>query len=246
MAIRAFPRRGAGDSPVRSRLFCFPYAGAGAVVFSRWPELLPDDLEVCVPSFPGRDTPISTPAIASMDLLVESIAADMANRLDLPFALYGHSMGAFFAFELARKLAGLGQAPAHLFVAAQRAPTLSYARLPIFHLPDSQFLAAVVERYRNIPQSLLDNRELMALLLPTLRADFALSEDYRYRAADPLHCPITALGGIDDPEIRRDQLDAWSVETTGPFAVQLLTGGHFFLQDSGIELLTLMPTALDA
>src|ERR1700694_3898400 len=100
MAVRVIPRKpvASGMSPaVRQRLFCFPYAGAGAAVFREWPEHLPPDVEVCVPCLPGRDARVDEPPLASMGPLVQSLAREMVEWLGLPYALFGHSMGAFVA-----------------------------------------------------------------------------------------------------------------------------------------------------
>jgi medium-chain acyl-[acyl-carrier-protein] hydrolase len=172
--------------------------------------------------------------------LVQSLAREMDDWLGLPYFLFGHSMGAFVAFDLAHELSHLGHPPAHLFVSGQRGPRLPYAGRPIFALPDDQFLAGVLARYDRIPKQVLEQRDLMAVLLRTLRADFTLSEDYCYRAATLLSCPITAFGGIQDSEVSNAQLEAWSAETAGRFKLHKLAGGHFFLQSNQAELLSVI------
>lgn len=243
MAVRVLPRRpveGQGAPAVRHRLFCFPYAGAGAGVFREWPGRLPPRIEVCVPCLPGRDALVDEPPLASMAALVQSIARDIMGWLDLPYSLFGHSMGAFVAFDLAHELSRLGRPPAHLFVAAQRGPQLPYPARPIFALPDDPFLAGVLARYDRIPKPVLEQKDLMAVLSRVLRADFTLTEDYHYRAAGPLACPVTAFGGSHDLEVGAGQLQAWSLETACRFTLHTLPGGHFFLHSSQVELLSLI------
>jgi len=130
--------------------------------------------------------------------------------------------------------------PAHLFASAQRGPRLPYPAQPIFGLCDADFLAAVRERYQAIPEPVLRQPDLMAVLLRMLRGDFTLVEDYRYRATGRLPCPVSALGGRDDRQIAREQLEAWSPETSEAFDLQQLPGGHFFLHDARPELLTII------
>jgi medium-chain acyl-[acyl-carrier-protein] hydrolase len=139
-----------------------------------------------------------------------------------------------------RTLSDLGLPPAHLFVSAQRGPSLPYGAQPIFALPDDEFLAGVLSRYDGIPRQVLDEKDLLAVLLRTLRGDFTLTEDYRYRAAGQLACPVTAFGGENDRQIVREQLEAWSNETAREFRLHLLPGGHFFLQDAQEKLLSLI------
>jgi surfactin synthase thioesterase subunit len=243
MAIRVFQGRlssGGESGALPPRLFCFPYAGAGAAIYRRWPEHLPCDVELCLPCLPARDARVDEPPCFEMATLVSSLAEDMQPWLNKPFALFGHSMGALIAFDLAHELSRQGKPPAQLFVSAQRGPGLPYRGRPIFNLPDDQFLAAIVARYQRIPQAVLDQKDLMNVLLRTFRMDFTLTEDYRYRATQKLVCPITAFGGLEDTEIDAGQLKSWSVETAGRFRMRLLLGGHFFLDDSREQLLTLI------
>src|ERR1035438_1343223 len=174
MAIRTHPGRRAAVGPRPAawrRLFCFPHAGGGAAVFSQWPEYLPCDVEMCVPCLPGRDAGVDAPPAAGMIPLVAELAKEMLPLLTAPFALFGHSMGAFIAFDLAHRLSELGYPPAHLFVAAQRGPSLPYPGTPVYALPEDEFLAGVLARYENIPRQILEQKDLMAILLRTLRAD---------------------------------------------------------------------------
>jgi surfactin synthase thioesterase subunit len=249
VAIRTFRGRSAfaGDTPpVGRRLFCFPYAGAGWAVFRQWPDHLPSDIELCVPCLPGRDARVDEPPASEMGPLVAALAREMLASTSVPYALFGHSMGAFIAFDLAHKLSGLGRPPSHLFVSAQRGPRLPYERQPIFALPDNEFLAGILARYDSIPRQVLEQKDLMAVLLRTLRGDFTLTEDYRYRARGRLACPVTAFGGEHDQQIACEQLEAWAAETTGRFRLHLLPGGHFFLHNTREELLSLMREQLAA
>src|SRR5271165_1092250 len=248
MLIRAFRGRcaaGGGIPDISFRLFCFPYAGAGAAFFRQWPDHFPSDIEMCVPCLPGRDARIDEPPASDMAPLVSSLAREMLRSLDVPYALFGHSMGAFIAFDLAHALSDFGHPPAHLFVSAQRGPGLPYPERPTFTLPDDDFLAAILARYESIPEPVLENNDLRRVLLRTLRADFTLVEDYHHRATARLACPITAFGGADDKQITREQLEAWSAETTSRFQLHLLPGGHFFVNSSREEMLAVIRSNLD-
>jgi len=233
------------DAPVRARLFCFPYAGAGAAVFRQWADDLPSDVELCIPCLPGRDARQDEPPATDMVVLATELAEGLRPLTDRPYALFGHSMGAFIAFDLAQALAAAGAAPSLLFASAQRGPRLPYPGRPIFDLPNPEFLTAVRERYQAIPEPLLRQPEMMDILLRRLRGDFTLVEDYRYRAQGPLSCPIIALGGLEDPLIGKSQLEAWSLETTARFDLQRLPGGHFYINEARPALLAVIRAHLD-
>ncbi len=222
----------------RLRLFCFAYAGGGAMIFRDWPKDLLPDLEVCAIQLPGRENRLREAALTRMPLLVRALAQEMLPSLNMPFAFFGHSMGALVGFELARHLrAQYQQLPIHLFFAARRAPQLSEALPQIHNLPEAAFVKELRLRYNGIPEAVLQNSELLQLMLPMLRADFAILETYAYASEYPLDCPITAFGGLGDHMICHDDLAAWRTQTNDRFTLRMLPGDHFFLRDSQGALL---------
>jgi 4'-phosphopantetheinyl transferase len=101
---------------------------------------------------------------------------------------------------------------------------------PFLHtLPAAEFWQEL-RRLNGGLAAVLDNEELAELLLPTLRADFALCETYTYAAGPPLTCPVCALGGLGDEAVDPQDLGAWRELTTGAFRLRMLPGDHFFLQ----------------
>lgn len=147
-------------------------------------------------------------------------------------------MGALVAFELARTLRRNGAGPPllHLFVSAYRAPHLPDPDPPLHPLPGPAFWDEL-RRLNGTPPEVLDNAELRRLVEPTLRADFAVHETYVHAPGEPLACPISAFGGLDDQEVDRGQLEAWRRHTHGPFRMRMLPGDHFFIHPSGDGLL---------
>jgi surfactin synthase thioesterase subunit len=217
----------------RLRLFCFPYAGGSAAVYRTWPERLPSDVEVCPLRLPGREARLSEKPYTRIGDLVQTVAEALRPLLDLPFALFGHSMGAVAAFELARELRRRhALLPTRLFVSGARAPQRPNPDPPIHHLPDEEFVAEVRRRYDGIPGAVLENPELVQLLLPALRADFALFESYVYSEESPIGCAVSCFGGLDDDRVSREDLEAWSGNTAGSFSLRMFPGDHFFLHSA--------------
>jgi medium-chain acyl-[acyl-carrier-protein] hydrolase len=213
------------------RLFCVPYAGGGASVFRDWGDGLPGSVAVCPVQMPGRETRFREPAFTRLPPLVEALAESLRPHLDRPFAFFGHSLGALVAFELARRLRrDQGIEPVQLFVSGCAAPHTRARGGRLTHtLPAAEFWQEV-RRLNGTPAEVFDNEELRELLLPTLRADFALCETYTYAAGSPLTCPVCALGGLGDDAVAARDLDAWRELTTGPFRLRMLPGDHFFLK----------------
>jgi surfactin synthase thioesterase subunit len=218
------------------RLICLPYAGAAASIYRQWPAGIDPDFEVLGVQLPGRETRIWEPALTSLPVLVDQLAAALEPWVDRPYALFGHSMGALIVYELARALEARGQGPSHLFVSAQAAPHRPNRHPTLHRLPDEELLAALRSLTAR-PDAAMDNAELMRLLLPTLRADCTLCSTYEWQAAVPLTCTLTALGGRDDRSVTRADLEAWRRHTTGPFDVRILPGDHFFVHSARAALL---------
>jgi medium-chain acyl-[acyl-carrier-protein] hydrolase len=224
------------------RLFCLPYAGGGASIFRRWSAGLPGSVEVCPIQLPGRETRLKEPPFTRLSPLLHALGDAVRPYLDRPFALYGHSLGALIAFELARYLRRTGNpGPVHLLASGRAAPQLRPPHEAINALPEPEF----VERVRALggtPDAVLADRELRKILVPLLRADFSILETYSYTDEPPLDCPITVFGGLQDPRAGTPELQAWRVQTAAHFSVQMLPGDHFFLrtaQDLLLRMLTL-------
>ena len=211
------------------RLFCFPYAGGGATIYSTWARGLPPEVEVVAVQPPGREGRIGETPYSDLRLLVAAMHDALRPHFDRPFAFFGHSNGALMAFELARALRHEGgPMPLHLFVSGRPAPQLELEDPPIHHLPHDEFIHEL-RRFAGTPEEILQNAEIMELIMPLLRADFALGETYVYSGEPPLELPISAYGGVRDDEVSREQVEAWREQTTGPFRLEMFPGDHFFV-----------------
>lgn len=221
------------------RLFCFPYAGGGASIFHTWSASLPAKIEVCPVQLPGRENRILEQPFSHIQALTHALAQALHPYLDMPYAFFGHSMGALLSFELTHYLQNMGggnAGPEHLFVSAFRAPHLPDPSLPIHHLPEPAFVEEL-RRLQGTPEEILQNAEFLHLLLPLLRADFTVCETYVCERDTRLKCPITAFGGLQDEEVSCEMLSAWSQHTSQSFKLHYVAGSHFFLQTAQAELL---------
>jgi medium-chain acyl-[acyl-carrier-protein] hydrolase len=213
----------------RLRLFCFPYAGTGASIFRTWSDGLPADVEVCPVQFPGRGTQSMETPFTQLSSLVQTLAQALVPLLNKPFAFFGHSLGALVGFELARQLRRQsGIQPVRLFVSADRAPQISHRDRPIHALPEGEFRVEL-RRLNGIPGKVLADRQLMQVMFPVLRADFAVYETYVCSTEPPLNCPISTFGGLQDHRVSRGDLEAWRDQTSVSFSLRMFPGDHFFL-----------------
>jgi medium-chain acyl-[acyl-carrier-protein] hydrolase len=179
-----------------------------------------------------RETPFT-----DVHSLVESAVVGLEPFFDRPFAFLGHSNGAVIAFELMRRLRrGGGALPVAFFPTGRPAPQLPRTVPPIHALPDPEFVEGL-RRLGGTPEEVLAHPELMALVSPMLRADFAISETYAYRDEPPFAIPMTAFGGARDEDVSPEGLQAWREQTTGAFGAHMFPGGHFFIHDDREQVL---------
>jgi medium-chain acyl-[acyl-carrier-protein] hydrolase len=225
----------------RLRLFCFANAGGSVAQFRNWHQSLPSGVEICPVQMPGQGSRLREKPYTRLESLASTLADVLQPQMDVPFAFWGYSMGALIAFELTRELRRRGQAlPRHLFIAARRAPHLPATDFPLHNLPESAFIREVQRRYNGIPAAILQEADMLALFLPVLRANFEMIETYTYETSDPLPCPITAFGGLQDPTVNAGQIGAWREHTGTAFKYRLFPGDHFFLQQHQAAVLEIV------
>jgi medium-chain acyl-[acyl-carrier-protein] hydrolase len=226
-------------------MICFPYAGGHAGIFKSWAAELEPLVDVYGIQLPGRGHGRKEPPAEHVPELVADLGAALAPSLDKPFVLFGHSLGALLAFEVARWLQRHRRlVPRHLFVSGRRAPQIAWSEPPKWNLSDYEFIQHV-SGLNGTPPEILENPELLHLVLPTLRADFKLNDTYEYTPSPPLTCPLTAFGGVDDEESDDERLQGWRSHTVARFSTQLFPGNHFFIHSCERELLASLRHALE-
>ena len=226
------------------RLFCFPFSGGSAASYANWHTLLPDFVEVYPAELPGRAQRFLEPGIRCFDEAVSALIPVMLPLTTLPFALFGHSMGAFLAFELARVLeTSYQRRPIKLFVSGSPSPTVlrKIARRSV--LTDIELIREL-KRLGGTPKEVLSNSELLSLILPVIRSDFELTETYHYVPRAGLSCPVRAFAGWSDPEAAPDEVDRWRDITPASFDINLFMGEHFFLQRWAQQIASIISTDL--
>lgn len=220
------------------RLFCFPYAGRGASAYHLWPAGLHSSIGVCRIQLPGRENRLREHLFTQLQPLVETLAKALRPHLKMPFALFGHSVGALMCFEVARQLRRQdGLSPVRLFVSACRAPQIRPREPAVYQLPDAEFVEELRRRYNGSLDAALQQPELMQLLTPILRADMRMLDTYVYEDDTPLDCPIFAFGGVEDSQVHQEDLLGWRYQTRSTFTVRMFPSNHFFLHHNRPALL---------
>ena len=232
-----------GSSPAR-KLYAFTYAGGSAASFSSWPSALPISFQLCAAEYPGRGIRFSEPNSTSIQKMARDFVDEMAKSI-VPNALFGHSLGALVAFEVARELQNRKlPAPLHLFVSGCNSPHLERQNQTNLHqLADQQLKDALLE-YNGTPAHLFNNHEMMSIFLPIIRKDISIAENYEFIEAQPLTTPITICVAKNDPYIDKKNIDQWSLHTRASLKVEWFDGDHFYIHSELKKLTRLIALTL--
>ncbi len=226
------------------RLFCFPFAGGGASFFRGWGVALGDGVEVVPAMLPGREARLKEAPVDSFEELVERLYGALVRLATAPYALFGHSMGAVMAYEIARRLeAEKRTLPVALLVSGARAPKFRLNHKPGPE-PGEEELVEQLKQVNPAAGEALKSPAARAVLLPALRADTRAYRNYVYAPGEPLAVPILAFGGAEDPQVSKEQLEAWGEHTRGGFRARFFPGGHFYLRTNALEFLRALGEAL--
>lgn len=218
----------------RLRVIALPYAGGGASIYNGWAAAMPPSVEWVSVQLPGRERRIMEKPFHQMSVLVETLERELVPLLDKPFVFFGYSMGTRIALALAQRWQARGSPlPLGMVMAAAGAP--HQERESRGTLSDEEFIA-LLRKYEGTPPEVLAHKELLDMVLPTLRADFAIADSVL--PAVPVRCPITVFGGDEDPYVTVSALEKWRALTSGEFRTRVFTGKHFFLRTAREPVLT--------
>jgi pyochelin biosynthetic protein PchC len=222
------------------RLVCFPHAGGAASCFRPWRDHLPPSVDLLAVQYPGREDRAHEPALTDMETMAGRVAEALGGLLDAPVVLFGHSMGAAIAYEVALRVqARCGSRLRGVVLSAHPGPR--HIVPGVKHLASDEVLWDELRRLNGTRDPVLENRELRSLLLPSLRSDYRLSETYLPARREPLACRVVACLGDDDPEVTPAEAAAWREATSGGFELRVFPGGdHFYLRHHRQDLVDLV------
>ncbi|ORI13517.1 thioesterase II family protein [Rhodococcus sp. 1168] len=223
------------DAPT---VLCFHHAGGSASVYRRWTES--DALTVVPVHLPGRDDRRHEPCFTNLDALVDLLEIELADEMDRPYVLFGHSMGALVAYTLATRALEAGRRlPESLVVAASSPPHLPTLPLPLDTLSDLE-IARSLAAFGGLPPMLLERPEWLGPLLTVVKDDIRVCQSARLATGTSLPIPIHAIGGTGDLLVAAASLTQWDRHTTSDFTVTMVDGGHFLTTDNSDELFGLV------
>ncbi|MFF1379619.1 thioesterase II family protein [Streptomyces sp. NPDC058308] len=215
----------------RARLLCLPHAGGSASFYLPFSRSLAPDVDVLTVQYPGRQDRRHEPCVDSIAGLADALVDEVLPWADRPLAVFGHSMGAMVAFELARRLEQRGTQPLVVFASGRRAPSRRREDSSPVHLRDEKGLIAELRALSGTDARVFEDEDLLRMALPAIRSDYKAAETYRYVPGPPLAAPVRAHVGVDDPKATLDEVRSWATHTAGGFEMDTHPGGHFYLTD---------------
>lgn len=222
------------------QVFAIPYAGGSAISYAEWKRRSSPPIEFIPIELAGRGERVDELFYRSLQEAVIDIHQRIVDRLGpAPFAIYGHSMGALLAFEVAYHLCEFGRPPSHLFVSGGVAPQRVAERpRKILHALDDRLLIDEIMAIGGTPQEVFEHEELTNLLLPIFRADLRIVETYQFESKEfPLPCDITVFYG-DQENISFEEATAWQEHSSKTSQVYRFPGDHFFIRSHEDALLS--------
>lgn len=217
------------------RVIAFPFAGGNGGVFHPWKSFLNSNVEVLAYTPPGRASRFQHDLVYSMNELLEDAWQHLTPFLDKPFILFGHSLGGLVAFEFLHKLIQESKPlPVHFISSARKAPFLKSIE-NWTGLSDDEFIRKL-DDLGGLHPDIAENKELVELLLPILRADIGIVEQYTPENELTAPCPVTVFGGHDDTNIPVEALEQWQECFSQPIQIKMLDAGHFYLDTHAQEL----------
>lgn len=215
------------------QLFALSYAGGGTAPLRPWAEAVPQDTELVLICYPGRERRFTEPMPRDFPGLVDDVVNAIQAAARLPFVLAGHSMGALVAFEATVRLENsAGPAPEALVVSGHQSPP--HIRFtgdtgPVAHHLDEELIAWIHE-YGTLPAEILEDPDLTKLVLAAFRIDLDVYGSYTYRPGTKVTVPVQALIGEADP-VTFEGASRWREVAAGEFRIDQLPGAHFYTQE---------------
>ncbi|MFI6348459.1 thioesterase II family protein [Streptomyces sp. NPDC050560] len=224
------------EDPEAPALVLFPHAGGSANFYRQLAAGFPPALRIRVVQYPGRETRVGEDLVDDMTTLADRAAAALRPLLGAPLALFGHSMGALVAYEVARRLESDGTTPDRLFASARHAPVPGRRPAHRHHQLDDERFTEVLRRTGGTPAALLDNAEMRDYVLPIVRNDYRLLETYVPAPGPPLRTPVVSIAAEGDGTVTEEQVALWGRTTEGAHEHLTYPGGHFYLLERPAEL----------
>lgn len=231
------------------KLFCIPYSGGNAAIYTKWRSFLLENIVLCPIELAGRGRRMRDPFYNDVTEAAKDLASLIAMQLEgeETYAIYGHSLGSLLTYETYYNLLEIGiNPPWHMFFSGRKAPQNMEPVTNYYLQSDEEFLDFVFTYGGNTKEVMQDER-LRKIFLPILRADIRLNETYKYkRKTEKVACNISIINGNQDQSVKEFDMREWEQCTQGKCSIYEFTGDHFFLFDNCLTVTELVNYTLNS
>jgi medium-chain acyl-[acyl-carrier-protein] hydrolase len=227
------------------KLFCLPYAGGSAMVYNRWKLSINGMIQIRPVELTGRGKRFTEPYYDNLMQAVDDIYRLVKPELNGLYAFYGHSMGSLLVYELVRKINSLPHPqPVHLFLSGGSPPHIRKSDKVYHKMPEEQFKEEIF-KMGGTPREVFENKELLEIFIPLLRADYKILETYEFQPEHPVFdCGITLFNGKEDEEVTSDEIRQWQRYTKVQCPLHEYESGHFFIHDQMEDIVQIINDTL--
>lgn len=225
------------------KLFCVPYAGGSAMAYARWRKYLSSSIDLCPIEMAGRGSRDAVPFNTNFNETVDDLYEMIKDKIEYPYAIFGHSMGCWLAYELYQKIISMGhKEPVHIFLSGNAAPHVKKYEKLSQDLSDAEFKEEIL-KLGGTRKEVFANKQLFNVYLPILRADYRVLESYQYKGKRQINCNVTVFSGTND-EFSQEDIKTWEDYTHYFFSVYTFEGGHFFINEKTQEVVKVINNIL--
>ncbi|MCX7748495.1 MAG: thioesterase domain-containing protein [Clostridia bacterium] len=228
------------------KLFCFPYAGGSAAIYSRWRSQLDNRIELVPVELAGRGKRIKENFYENIPDAIEDIYGKIVPLAkEYEFAFFGHSMGSVIVYELCKRMIDHGlRQPIHVFVSGRYPPHIKKREKLLHMLPLNEFKDEILE-IGGTPREVFENEELSQIFVPIMKADYKLVETYKYVENNiKLDCGLTVFNGKFDKGVDLKDVYEWKKYTSCDSKFYEFEGGHFFIHNYTDEIVRIINETL--
>jgi len=230
---------------MRHKMFCLPFAGGNKYSYEKYVRDSPGNIQMIPVELPGRGARWNEPLLRNTEAMVNDIYVQVNHQLDVPYLIFGHSMGALLGYVLLKKIRAHNlPMPGCCFFSGCRGPAVFKSDHPWHTLPYQAFVDKITE-LGGLPDTESDRKEILAYYEPILRADFEAVGSYRYQKTEPFDVPLFLMMGTQEPTSYQDVL-SWQIESHQQIEVTYFTGKHFFIHQHHREIMSLMEAKVKA
>lgn len=225
-------------------LICFPYSGGSASYYAPWKTSYPDEINILPVAYPMRELRMKEEMPDSLVSLARNFVDDNEELFSVPFAFFGHCTGALVAYEAAKYIRKtLKKDPSAFFVSSSASPVCIMFEGRITDASDEVMTEHLIGD--GIINADFAKQDIYRkYVLPILRKDLQLHEEYRCESVEPLRCPIIAAYGTQDKLLTAQNVDDWKRFTINSYRSAAFDEGHFYLNTFGDALRDLIVGAL--